>query len=705
MRTLAKRAEVGGLVLVLGLAVACADEIGEQKAEAQLPRSLTLIDRDTHDGYDCMYIDYPCAIPDEVTVRRGRTVLESWAADYVGDALRSRPPRLVCYPTDELRERDHRYSVTATCDGRSESETLTMLSTHRVVELDEAWATEVWYGPNDQVVIELSAAEAGLTVNADFNAVDSGYTAGAEFVRDLGRGRYQVAYTLSGGNRQPSGDHDVVLTVTDAATGESESVAVPVRYLPNGPLRSFVAAGRYFPGPREVGPTDPGLSIQSVAKSGEPTWNEGSRDLATPTPDFGRTSPTNDSLYGQEFEIVFTHTDPEPRDSFGLDLVEVGRDGYVDVSIDLTDVTCGSSGCTYTTSVWVRAKQPSTETVDLEFWLNGPDGPAEGPGLGSQDLGSLYPPVPPHYRVSGTLLYNFKEDLPNFDTSIDTSPQDYPAKSVLRQDRPVQRAQLMLLDSCGLGWNVFTDDEGNFTHDFNSACGDQPVSMVLWSASEGWPASTVVFSYDGQSLDNPCANLPADPNKYTVYTKDLGSFVPDNGLIENGGQVVSFGKISSSDPIAAPLFIMRNVEATRGYLDDLSAAVRWQQMNAEYDANGSHTADANCNVGTHPRFMHYVPSFGWRTFAHAHEPGHYFNKQFLDDVVPNLSSYGRFHEAFSDVLAAAVMHAADLPGEPGYLNRGSLFESMDVNGFSDADMWWVQGDLNFYPDTGSAKAD
>ncbi|MBM4371720.1 MAG: hypothetical protein FJ098_08705, partial [Deltaproteobacteria bacterium] len=65
------------------------------------------------------------------------------------------------------------------------------------------------------VTIFVSAGLPGLTVTADFSALDSAWVAGAEDVYQIGGGKYQVSYTVSQDNSRVDGFYPIPLSLSD----------------------------------------------------------------------------------------------------------------------------------------------------------------------------------------------------------------------------------------------------------------------------------------------------------------------------------------------------------------------------------------------------------------------------------------------------------------------------------------------------------
>jgi len=74
-----------------------------------------------------------------------------------------------------------------------------------------------YYRNTDTIILRADLDEVGLTVTADFSAIDSGYTIGDETVEDNGDTTYTITYTITEENTRPDGEYTIPVTAEDAA--------------------------------------------------------------------------------------------------------------------------------------------------------------------------------------------------------------------------------------------------------------------------------------------------------------------------------------------------------------------------------------------------------------------------------------------------------------------------------------------------------
>lgn len=679
----------------------------------RLELGIAHLDGEPAEGFTCFSMAIPCPLPSllEIT-REGETELR-WVPRMVDGNLVSEPPHVACLPTDDLDERPHSYLLRATCPSRPWTASRTVRTRQRSFGVESVTPDRGWYGFGATVVLEVDGLDEGLDIEADFSAVDSSYQPGDEQTTEVGSGIYRVAYALSAANTRPSGDHSVVVSLTRPASptgrARTDSASATLRYLPNGPRLAHIAGGASYPDPLPPPDTtvSPTVFIDGGRALGDPTVGDG-----TPPPDpavvFGDPGPSPEHL-GQRVQLFLSSTGAAPRQLLNLEVAEPARDGYTRVPLDTSSAVCDPAVgvCAYTADIWVRPKGPDVGTVLLDLRLTDGSTTSVDFQLDLDLQAPELPPPEPNYRVKGTIRYQHRVSQPDFGSPLATSPQDYPEKFVTVES-PAARANLHLWDSCGHGWSIYTDDEGGFSHDFFTQCGDQPAQIRVFSYREPSPQAVVVFKWTNPNLtvDEP-TDLTANPNDYGVHGYDIATFTPDDGPIGQGGQDLGTMTIYSGLVIAKALTIMDATARAVDYFKSWKNGWLFHQMNVEYDPTRVMIDDWNIYLpSTHPSLIHIhgdcvngctTTAFGWRSFAHAHEVGHYFHRQFLRD---DGGSYGRFGEPMANFNAASILDLEYMYRFSGTNNW--VLESMDLNGFSSSDAFFKQAQMDFFPDTQAA---
>jgi hypothetical protein len=670
------------------------------------------------EGVACFSLAFPCEAPSPVEIFVDDVEMLRYDARFVDGSLLEEAPRSVCVPTDALDERDHAFRLQAGCGSVVHTAVQVVPTLRRSCAVASIAADRTWYGLGDTITLDIDGLCDGVEVLADFSAVDSGYVAGAEQVLGLGGGAYRVAYPLSAANLRDSGDYPVDVTVRRESDGsrpeKTDTATTRLRYLPNGPPLLHVAGGTYVPDPPPWDVDgDAALSIDGFRASGSPVVPvPDGPEPPDPAVDFGSPGPSAE-LYGQRVTAFFSWLDGGAAGPpLALELREPGKDGYTRVPVNMGDATCDPASGLCAASADLRLRPTSgatTGSVALDVRLAG--GGASSP-TSHQDLDLAVPDVPPvfpNYKVRGHIRYQYKESQADLTTPLGSSPQDYPEKLVLT-DAPAARANVKIWDSCGHGWSTYTSDEGLFSLEFYSSCGEESANIRVFSFRAPTPRTVSVFKWTNpyETIDVP-EDLTADSGDYGVHGYTF-SFIPEDGPLASGGQDLGTLTVPSGVVAAKALYIMENVARAVAYFGAWKDPWSFDQINVEYDPTRPMKQDYNVYLpGIHPSLIHIdgnckggcsTVTWGWRAFAHAHEVSHYFHRKFLRD---NGGSYGRFGEPMANFNAAAIL------GLEG-VNRWSIaantwvVESMDLNGYADGNAYFKQARMDFFPDTAAAAA-
>ena len=133
-------------------------------------------------------------------------------------------------------------------------------------QLSRYQTNAVAYSKGDTVTLDLSYPAAGLTLNADFSAIDDNFRASGVTSTDLGNGSYGLEYTLSPTDGVPAGHHEVTVSATNA-NGETTSTGIDLT-LREGPRFPITIAGAMFIDESTVPvseTTQPAPAIQEVS--------------------------------------------------------------------------------------------------------------------------------------------------------------------------------------------------------------------------------------------------------------------------------------------------------------------------------------------------------------------------------------------------------------------------------------------------------
>ena len=84
----------------------------------------------------------------------------------------------------------------------------------------------------------------------------------------LAHARATLPEALSSVNSVAAGDHEIVVTVADPASGVSRNHRLPIRFLPDGPMNAHVARGVYRPEARPAMLVDSSLILDAVTDTG-----------------------------------------------------------------------------------------------------------------------------------------------------------------------------------------------------------------------------------------------------------------------------------------------------------------------------------------------------------------------------------------------------------------------------------------------------
>ena len=112
----------------------------------------------------------------------------------------------------------HTLVSTATAGSASESTSVTLTFDNADFAFMSVNLDQGNYNNGDTVTItvDLGEGQTGLTVAADFSAIDSTFAAGNIVVTDNGDGTYAIAYPIGAGNTIADGDYRVTVTATGA---------------------------------------------------------------------------------------------------------------------------------------------------------------------------------------------------------------------------------------------------------------------------------------------------------------------------------------------------------------------------------------------------------------------------------------------------------------------------------------------------------
>lgn len=109
--------------------------------------------------------------------------------------------------------------------------------------------------------VTVEAMVPGLTVVADFSAIDGLFTPGAETTQDNGDGSYLISWTISAGNNNADGFYPIPVTITDPGTGESLLYNLLRVKLENDPVLPLRVDGGIFV---DAAPPAPSGTIQPI---------------------------------------------------------------------------------------------------------------------------------------------------------------------------------------------------------------------------------------------------------------------------------------------------------------------------------------------------------------------------------------------------------------------------------------------------------
>jgi hypothetical protein len=121
--------------------------------------------------------------------------------------------------------------------GQQWSDSITVEIRNPDFQLFKYQTNAVAYSKGDTVTLDLSYPAAGLTLNAEFSALDDNFRESGVTSTDLGNGSYRLEYTLSPTDGVPAGHYEVTVSATNA-NGETTSTGIDLT-LREGPRLPF----------------------------------------------------------------------------------------------------------------------------------------------------------------------------------------------------------------------------------------------------------------------------------------------------------------------------------------------------------------------------------------------------------------------------------------------------------------------------------
>ena len=460
-------------------------------------------------GEVCVTVDYACDETATVSLEIDAAAIFEWqrspGASVLGDD--EVPPAVLCFNANRLNNGSHPLLVTETCkDLTSTSDAINVSTSTTGMFIHAAIADDSEYQIGDTVELELHAGRTGLTVLPDFSALDSDLRAASPTVVDLLDGRYLVHYTISTRNVREAGQYPIKITILDTTIGSRVYDEVTrVTYVPNGRGRVVAAAD----GRRLLEATP-----HAGSGSGVPVLDQSSLALtaAVPPGSFGHRLAR-----GEEFTLSGRFSAPDDRLPAGLVyvlLTEAGRDGHEQVIAPVVSSNCFAGTCDFDFSVDLQIDLESTlGTVNwsVGVWL--PDHGADsvsplvpGPGL---IVRAPSPPAGGKREVFGHVSFAY------FRQGVDTI-EGFPAHPQWGQGyrlplsiRRARHVRVNLADGCGAVHSGWTDANGNFLFQYETACPNSEATVTVESLSEKGALDVEVRS-----------------SQAALYSVDVGAFVP-----------------------------------------------------------------------------------------------------------------------------------------------------------------------------------
>ena len=119
------------------------------------------------------------------------------------------------------------------------------------------------YTKGDVVVVDLVYPVAGLSLDADFSALDDTFSHAALTTNDLGGGQYQLTYTISPKDAVLAGHHEILVSATNSAH-ETATSPIDVTLLSAPKLPLLVTGGTFAQDAPPVSQSASGPAIQNV---------------------------------------------------------------------------------------------------------------------------------------------------------------------------------------------------------------------------------------------------------------------------------------------------------------------------------------------------------------------------------------------------------------------------------------------------------
>lgn len=573
------------------------------------------------------------------------------------------------------------------------SQTLALTTQHDAFTLDAVTPDQIFYEAGDTITVDFDTSDTGLMLDVDFSAIDSGYTANAESVTHLGSGLYRVTYTLSNTNTRPSGDHRVRYELNDGA-GTTMTGDLPLRYLPEGPMRHAIGGGMYAPHPPPSWVVDGSVTIVSITDTNVDAVPDAFDETY---PSFSNGSPPK-VREGRIFELEI-QTDARDERELTAIVEDPARSGHVLVPLTPTSVTCTTTQCDYTAELVIGTKTPSVSqsaiSLDISvvnFW--------DGVGTLPDDVQApAHTPTVVSYLVKGHMTYDATPLVPNC-----TGALQEPFKCKVKQPTvPSVPAGMpvRLVTGCNETKVAWVDEEGNFELPFSSACGNDHAELKISSWAEPTPYQVAVADRAPNvtatfvNWDDWEAKISSNPNDYRTYNEWL--------VVNQGLQPTKF--IPANDAtLSAPLTITTKVqsELVANAIHIAKVGRRVQHYYTPWLGDDMHQFNilldleevmpnntSNFYPFVHAGFTHIFAGHRWSEFAVAHEYGHYLHYHFGRD---RSDYYGRFSEPMAHVHAASVLESEWLTYTPAVLT-----ENMDFNGVKSENGTLSQAQMNFYP--------
>lgn len=645
------------------------------------------------DDTTCLSVDPTCRIGrvDEIRFFRGNSPILTTA--------RAVEPGLVtditevCLDESTVAPGVHSYTVEAVCRGESFPAGPVMLAVEPPpFRLDGVTPDRATYSAGDDVVLGVEAQIPGLSLTANFSAMDSGYARGAELVDDLGDGRYRVRYTLSAANLRPTGDYEVRLIARSAdQPAGGETLDVVLRYLPLGRGSWRLAGGTYFASnlDRDV-VVDPALRIDSIATT-----------AAAPV-----TADAEPRLFAPDLEVASTEvlgvalSVPEPTagQTAWLEIAEPGRSGHTRVPMSLeSPLSCDAGECRYALELPVRRDRSITETIEIRLRMDSPP-LATGDSSHSEVSDFRWLPVcdddpltqeplclppPDSFEVSGRITYDRR--------LLSLSPTPHPDRAPLlgqwRFTRLVLGAEQVLvrvMDSCGGVTDGYTDSSGEYVIEFTSFCGDRPATVAAYSITQPVTGRKVALGlHTGATTPTSFGDLQPNPSEYTVIRGEVGTFTPDSAADgrnrldaffddDDPGPLHADGTLSRTGEVARAFALIGHTLRALSYYDALVSAERLPKLNIVLlDQPLTESDDTGVYFPGRAHMIHVPPKAEWSQFVIVHETAHYFHRA----IGESLTNYGRFSEPMANVTAGMINGTSWMVHFKGYAP-----ENMDVQG-------------------------